>query len=100
MAKRYIVSTEYSRAVTVIAMTLVMIACNQKSTPSQLKLTVDTITVATKFLAYVGGGTNISPPDTIGGGDGIPLISISHGTSFFAGEVSSKDEKAKLIKIT
>jgi hypothetical protein len=71
-----------------------------KSTPSQLKLTVNTITVATKFLAYVGGGTNISPPDTIGGGDGIPLISISNGASFLAGEVSSKDEKTKLIKIT
>jgi hypothetical protein len=64
------------------------------------KLTVNTIAVSTKFLAYFGGGTNISPPDTIGSGDGIPLISISNGASFLAGEVSSKDEKAKLIKIT
>lgn len=67
---------------------------------SQLKLTVKTIAVATKFPAYVGGGTNISPPDTIGGGNGIPLISFSNGASFLAGEVSSQDEKVKLIKIT
>lgn len=69
-------------------------------TPSPLKLTVDEITVGTTFQAYVGGGVNISPPDTFGGGDGIPLISISDGAAFMAGEVSSKSETAKLLKIT
>jgi hypothetical protein len=69
--------------------------------PSPFKLTVNTTAVASKFLAYVGGGTNISPPDTIGGGDGIPAISFSNnGPAFLAGEVSSEDKKAKLIKIT
>src|SRR5271157_1077892 len=67
---------------------------------SPLKLKVDSIEVGTVFQAYVGGGANISPPDTLGGGEGIPLISISNGTTFLAGEVSSRDAKARLIKIT
>ena len=73
----------------------------EESPPSPLKLTVNTTAVASKFLAYVGGGSNISPPDTIGGGEGIPLISFSNnGPAFMAGEVRSSDAKAKLIKIT
>ncbi len=68
-----------------------------------LKVSVTSVTVATKFQAYVGGGTNISPPEPFhspfGGGGGMPMISISSGSAFLAGEVSSKDEKTKLIRL-
>lgn len=67
--------------------------------PGPFKLTVNTTAVASKFLAYVGGGTNISPPDTIGGGDGIPAISFSNnGPAFLAGEISSEDKKTNSSK--
>ena len=65
-----------------------------------LQLTVNTMDVSNKFLAYVGGGANISPPEPFGGGEGIPSISISNGTTFLAGIIRSNDEKAKLLKIT
>src|SRR5437899_1916246 len=72
-----------------------------KGTSSQLKVTVNAVAVATKFVAYLGGRTNISPPDTVRGGEGVPLISFSDkGPAFMAGEVGSKDEKTKLIKVT
>lgn len=67
---------------------------------SQIAVSIDAVEIGTAFQAYVGGGTNISPPDTIGGGDGIPLISISSGASFLAGEVRSSDAKKRLVKIT
>jgi hypothetical protein len=68
--------------------------------PNQLKLAVNSVEVATKFVVYVGGGANISPPSTFGGGGGILMISFSNnGPAFMAGEVSAK-EKTKLIKIT
>lgn len=72
--------------------------------PSPIKVRVDKIEVGPKFLAYVGGGTNISPPDTVGGGEGIPMISITETTSgtssFMAGEITSQNNKTKLLKIT
>src|SRR2546429_5016876 len=40
-----------------------------KGTSSQLKVTVNAVAVATKFVAYLGGRTNISPPDTVRGGE-------------------------------
>ena len=70
-----------------------------KLPPSPFKAVVDSAEGGDKFLAYVGGGANISPPDTFGGGGGIPLISISNGTSFMAGEISSRSEKIKLVKV-
>jgi peptidoglycan hydrolase-like protein with peptidoglycan-binding domain len=75
-------------------------AATKTATPSPLKVTVDNVAIGTTFQAYVGGGANISPPDTFGGGGGIPLISISDGAAFMAGEVSSKSETTKLLKIT
>lgn len=103
----------------VLTLAIMVVACSQRAGPqaagnspgagapkaapavtSPLKLKVESVEVGTKFLAYVGGGANISPPDTLGGGEGIPLISISNGSSFLAGEVSSRDGKAKIIKIT
>ena len=67
---------------------------------SPLKLTVENTEVGLKFSVYVGGGANISPPDTFGGGGGIPMISISNGASFLAGEVSSRDGSTKFIRIS
>ena len=69
-----------------------------------LKVSIASVAVATKFQAYVGGGTNISPPEPFhspfgDGGGGMPMISISSGSAFLAGEVSSKDEKTKLIEV-
>lgn len=69
-------------------------------TQRQLTVTVDSVAVAPKFGAYVGGGANISPPAPMGGGGGIPLFSISNGAAFMAGEVSSQDANVKLIRIT
>ena len=69
------------------------------SMSSPLKLTVESTEVGTRFSAYVGGGANISPPSTFDGGGGIPMISISNGSSFLAGEVSSKDGSTKFIRI-
>jgi hypothetical protein len=69
-----------------------------KSSP--LKPSVRTVEIGTRFLVRVGGGTNISPPDTYGGGDGIPLISFSNnGPAFMPGEVHAQDQRTKLIKI-
>jgi hypothetical protein len=68
-----------------------------------LKLSVAAVAVGSRFQAYVGGGSNISPPTPIdfggGSGGGIPLISISSGSAFLAGEVHSQDEKTSLIRI-
>jgi hypothetical protein len=64
----------------------------EKNTPTRLELSVESVEVAKKFPAYVGGGANIDPPDTVGGGDGIPMISIGGGSSFLAGEVGAKRE--------
>ena len=66
-----------------------------------LRLSVSSVAVAKRFQAYVGGGSNIEPPTPIdfGGGGGIPLISISNGSSFLTGEVSSTDAKANLVRI-
>jgi hypothetical protein len=72
----------------------------EKKTPTRLELSVESVEVAKKFPAYVGGGANIDPPDTVGGGDGIPMISIGGGSSFLAGEVGAKDDTTSLIKIT
>jgi hypothetical protein len=70
-----------------------------------LKLSVSDVSVNTKFQIYVGGGANIEPPATVGGGDGIPAISFSVGgggntSSFMAGELSSSDPKAKFIEVS
>jgi hypothetical protein len=35
--------------------------------PNPLKLTVDSVEIGTRFQAYLGGGTNISPPMQSGG---------------------------------
>jgi|HubBroStandDraft_1064217.scaffolds.fasta_scaffold301476_1 hypothetical protein len=71
-----------------------------QSTESQLRPTVGDTEVAPKFVVYVGGGASISPPDTIGGGGGIPMISFSsNGPLFMAGEVALHDDKARLLKI-
>jgi len=66
-----------------------------------LRLKISSIAVARKFPAYVGGGANIEAPASInfGGGGGMPFISISNGTGFLAGEVSSKDDKTDLIRL-
>jgi hypothetical protein len=68
-----------------------------------LKLSVSSVAVATRFQAYVGGGSNIEPPTPIdfgfGGGGGMPLISMSNGSAFLAGEVSSTDGKTDLMRI-
>jgi hypothetical protein len=70
-----------------------------------LKLSVSDVSVNTKFQIYVGGGANIEPPATVGGGDGIPAISFSVGgggntSSFMAGELSSSDPKAKFLEVS
>ena len=67
--------------------------------PSPFKLSVTDIEVGKKFQAYVGGGTNIEPPAAFGGGGGIPSISMSGGATFLAGEISSKSDKVKLVRI-
>jgi len=67
--------------------------------PSPFKLTVTDIKVGNKFQAYVGGGTNIEPPAPFGGGGGIPSISMSGGATFLAGEISSKSDKVKLVRV-
>jgi hypothetical protein len=68
-----------------------------------LRMTILSVAVAQKFQAYVGGGANIEPPEPVsfpfGGGGGIPLISMSNGSAFLAGEVSSKDATKPLIRI-
>lgn len=64
------------------------------------KVAVDRFEIAPKLMAYVGGGTNIDPPDTFGGGDAMPMISMSGGSSFLAGEINSKDGKTQFVKIT
>ena len=66
-----------------------------------LRLSVSSVAVATRFQAYVGGGSNIEPPTPIdfGGGGGMPLISMSGGASFLAGEVSSTDGNTDLVRI-
>jgi hypothetical protein len=66
-----------------------------------LRLSVFSVAVANRFQAYVGGGSNIEPPTPIdfGGGGGMPLISISNGSSFLAGEISSTDGKTDLMRI-
>ena len=66
-----------------------------------LRLSIASVEVASRFQAYVGGGANIEPPTPIdfGGGGGMPLISISNGSSFLAGEVNSTDPRAQLIRI-
>jgi len=68
-----------------------------------LKVSVASVAVATKFQVYVGGGANISVPETLqsplGGDGGIPAISMSRGSTFLAGEVDSGDAKTKLIKL-
>lgn len=66
-----------------------------------LRLSISSVAVANRFQAYVGGGSNIEPPTPIdfGGGGGIPLISMSNGSAFLAGEVSSTDASAKLVRI-
>lgn len=68
-------------------------------TPSHFEVSVESVEVAKKFPAYVGGGANIDPPDTVGGGDGVPMISISSGSAFLAGEVSASGT-ASLVKVT
>jgi len=94
----------------VVASTLLLsTACLLAIAPTQavaqgmttnLRPSVTATASATKFLVYVGGGANISPPDTFGGGGGIPLISMSNGAAFMAGEITSKGDKAKLIKVS
>ncbi len=66
-----------------------------------LKVSVSSVAVANRFQAYVGGGANIEPPTPIdfGGGGGMPLISISNGSSFLAGEVNSTDPQTHLVRI-
>jgi hypothetical protein len=39
-------------------------------------------------------------PSAFGGGGGIPMISISNGSSFLAGEVRSRDGSTKFIRIS
>lgn len=68
---------------------------------SPLKLQVDEAFVRAKLDIYVGGGSNIDPPDPVGGGDGIPLISLSNnGPAFMAGELSASDGKTRFLKVT
>jgi hypothetical protein len=70
-------------------------------TPSPFAVTVDSAAVGPKFVVYLGGGDNISPPAPVGGGGGVPLLSFSNnGPAFMAGEVSSKDANTRLIRIT
>jgi hypothetical protein len=67
-----------------------------------LRLTISSVAVANKFQAYVGGGSNIEAPEPIsffGGGGGMPLVSIAHGTTFLAGEVSSTNGNRELVRI-
>jgi hypothetical protein len=68
--------------------------------PSPLTLYVEEAYVRAKLGIYVGGGTNIDPPDTFGGGDGIPMISISNGSAFLAGELSSDDKNVRFLAVT
>ena len=80
---------------------MVVLAWGQQPSkkPSPFKLSVTDIEVAKKFQAYVGGGTNIEPPPALGGGGGIPAISMSGGAAFLAGEISSKSDKVTLVRI-
>ncbi len=68
-----------------------------------LRMGILSVSVAQKFQAYVGGGANIEPPAPLsfpfGGGGGFPAISISNGSAFLAGEVSSKGPDGRLIRI-
>jgi len=68
-----------------------------------LRVAVLSVVVAQKLQAYVGGGANIEPPEPLsfpfGGGGGIPLISLSGGSAFLAGEVSSEDKTKPLISV-
>lgn len=64
-----------------------------------LTVTVNNAVTGDKFPAYVGGGANISPPDNIGGGGGIPLISMSNGATFLAGEISTSSPKFQITRI-
>ena len=67
-----------------------------------LHLAILSTAVAQRFQAYVGGGANIEPPEPMsfpfGGGGGMPLISMSGGSAFLAGEVGSEDSTKKLVK--
>jgi hypothetical protein len=55
---------------------------------SPLTLTVSSRILGDTFGLYMGGGTDIEPPGPLGGGDGIPVISISEGHSFTAGSTN------------
>jgi hypothetical protein len=72
----------------------------EEGAESQLEFRVSAIEAATGFSACVGSGPRILPPDDIGGGDSIALVSISNGATVRDREVRYKDEKVKLIKIT
>ena len=74
-------------------------ATQPASQPSaDLKLSVSSVSVDTKFQIYVGGGRSIEPPEPIGGG--MPLISMGGGSTFMAGQLSSSDGKTKFVKVS
>lgn len=64
-----------------------------------LKVTIASVDVASEYGVYVGGGSNISPPEPMGSGGGMPMISMSNNSSFLAGKINAKDENTKLMRI-
>ena len=77
--------------------------------PNPLKVTVERADARAKFLAYVTPPDGSISPDDLerlgdspmrGDGDSLPLISIVNNRTFLAGEVTAKDGKSKLIRVT
>ncbi|HKS80534.1 MAG TPA: hypothetical protein VJR23_03435 [Candidatus Acidoferrales bacterium] len=86
-------------AVRIVAVAILVLPVANAQEP-KLGVTVNAAVTGEKFPAYVGGGANISPPDTIGGGGGIPLISMSNGATFLAGEIRTSSPKFQIMRIT
>lgn len=84
-----------------VAVTCLLPISHAPAAEPQLSLTVNSAAVSSTFTVYVGGGANISPPPTAGGGGGVPVLSFSNnGPAFMAGEISSKDSKTTLVRLT
>ncbi len=72
-------------------------ATEPTSQPStvDLKFTVSNINVSTHFTVYIGGGTNIQPPDSVAGN------AIDPGNApFRQGVIGSKDGNQPLISLS
>ena len=74
-------------------------AATQPFVVGPLQVTVASVDVSSEYDVYVGGGSNISAPEPIGGDGGMPMISMSNGSSFLAGKIHATDDQTKLIRI-